>query len=425
MKNELSAEETQLKIIELQSQLDEYEQLIEAIKGGEVDAFALKTNNQSAIFAIQTVDYAYRILVENFAEGALNLSEEGLITYSNIYFSELLELTYENVVGKSLFQFIHPESKEKFNELFKNGLAAKAKGEINLLIANKTIPVYISLTSLFPAIPAVGIIITDLTEKKKQEEVLKMKNAELETKNSELEAFAYIASHDLQGPLRKIQMFISRLSEKEINNLSENGKEYLYRVQDSAKRMQALIQDLLAYSNTNTAERKFENTDLNKIVDEVKDDLKEELNAQHATLEAAELHTINIIPFQFRQIMQNLIGNALKFFNPEQPPHIIIKSEVADGTAFNNVKLSPQKKYCHISVSDNGIGFKPEYNEKIFEVFYRLHTHTEYKGTGIGLAIVKKIVENHGGIITAESQLNKGTTFNIYLPADQAAIPVM
>jgi signal transduction histidine kinase len=188
-------------------------------------------------------------------------------------------------------------------------------------------------------------------------------------------------------------------------------------VQGSAQRMQVLIEDLLTYSNTDTAERKFENTDLYQIIDEVKDDLKEELNDKHATVEVIELHNVKIIPFQFRQIMQNLVGNALKFFNPAQPPHIIIKSEIANGIEFNNVKLSPQKRYCHISVSDNGIGFEPEYSEKIFEVFYRLHTHTEYKGTGIGLAIVKKIVENHDGIITANSTLNKGATFDIYIPA--------
>jgi PAS domain S-box-containing protein len=416
MKNKLTAKESASKIIALQSRLDEYEQLIDAIKGGEVDAFALRTNNQSAIFSIQTVDYAYRILVENFGEGAVNLSEEGLILYTNHHFPELLNLPYESVIGNSFLQFIHPESKETFNELFKNGLTANTKGELNLLIADKTIPVYISLTPLFPAVAAVGMIITDLSEKKKQEEMLQMKNAELETKNNELQAFAYIASHDLQGPLRKIQIYISRIVEKERDNLSENGKNYLKMVQDSAQRMQALIQDLLAYSKTNTAESKFENTDLQQIIDEVKDDLKEELNDKQATLEVSELHKVNIIPFQFRQIMQNLIDNALKFSNPAQPPHIIIKSEIAIGTAFNNVKLSPQKSYCHISVSDNGIGFEPEYKEKIFEVFYRLYTHTEYKGTGIGLAIVKKIVDNHNGVITATSELTKGTTFDIYIP---------
>jgi PAS domain S-box-containing protein len=417
MKNELSAEESASKIIELQSRLDEYEQLIEAIKGGEVDAFALKTNNQSEIFTLQTVDYAYRILVENFGEGALNLSETALIVYTNNYFPELLKVPYENIIGNSFFQYVHPESKETFNELFKNGLKRNTKGEINLLIRDKKIPVYVSLAPLFPAVEAVGIIITDLTEKKKQEEILQLKNTELETKNSELQAFAYVASHDLQGPLRKIQSFMSRIVEKERDSLSENGKVYLKRVQDSAKGMQVLIQDLLAYSSSNTTEGKFENTDLMQIINEVKEDLKEELNDKHATLEVKNLHTINIIPFQFRQLMHNLIGNALKFSNPAQPPHIIIKSEIANGLAFNNVKLSYQKEYFHISVSDNGIGFEPEYNEKIFEVFYRLHDNNEYKGTGIGLAIVKKTVENHGGIITANSILNKGTTFDIYIPA--------
>lgn len=417
MKNALSKKESALKIIELQSRLEDYEQLIEAIKGGEVDAFALKTNNRSAIFSIQTVDYTYRILVENFGEGALNLSEEALILYTNNYFPELLKLPYKQLVGNSFLQFIHPESKETFNQLFKKGLTAKAKGEINLLIDHTTIPVYISLTSLFPAIPAVGMIITDLSEKRKQEEILQIKNADLETKNNELEAFAYIASHDLQEPLRKIQMFISRIIEKDYTNLSENGKGYLSSVQNAAERMQALIHDLLAYSNTNSADRKFETTDLNQIISDIKEDFKEELNDKNATLEATELHKVKVIPFQFRQVMQNLIGNALKFFNPEQPPRILIKSEVANGSAFKNLKLSPQKKYCHISISDKGIGFEPKYNEKIFELFFRLQAPSEYKGTGIGLAIVKKIIENHNGIITANGKLNEGTTFNIYIPA--------
>lgn len=412
----LTAEQSALKIAELQSRLDEYEQLIEAIKGGEVDAFALKTNSQSEIYTLRTVDYAYRMLVENFGEGALNLSEEALIVYTNNYFPELIGLPYENVIGNSFFQFIHPDSKKIFNQLYKIGLTAKIKGEINLLIGNKKIPVYVSLTPLLPNTPSVGMIITDLTEKKEQEEILRMKNAELEKMNSELQAFAYITSHDLQGPLRKIQAFISLIIEKERKKLSKNGKDYLQRLQEIAKRMQALIQDLLVYSRTNTAERKFKNIDLNQIIDEVKDDLKEELNDKHATLEATELHRVSIIPFQFRQLMHNLITNALKFSNPTQPPHIIIKSEIDNGVAFNNVKLSPKKKYCHISVSDNGIGFEPKYNEKIFEIFYRLHEATEYKGTGIGLAIVKKIIENHGGIITASSKLNKGTIFNIYIP---------
>jgi len=417
MEVELSAEQSAIKIIELQNRLDEYEQLIDAIKAGEVDAFALKTGNQSQIFTLNTVDFAYRVLVENFGEGALNLSAEGKIVYTNKYIPELLNLPYEEVIGNSLFQFIHPESIETFNDLLRDAFTDKSKGEINLLIGEKTIPVYISLTSLYPSIPTIGVIITDLTEKKKQEEILASKNAELVKLNKELQVFAYISSHDLQGPLRKIQIHLSQLIEKEGKNLSEKGKNTMVRVQDAAKRMQTLIQDLLAYAQTNSTERKFENIDLKTIIDQVKGDLKEELRSKHATLETTDLNEVYVIHFQFRQLLYNLIGNALKFSNPDQPPHIIIKSFVAKGSEFKNVKLSPQKKYCHISIADNGIGFEEEFSEKIFEIFYRLHTETEYKGTGIGLAIVKKIVENHGGIITADSTFNKGTTFDIYIPA--------
>lgn len=412
----LSDERSALKIIELQSRLNEYEQLVEAIKGGEVDAFALRTNNQSEIFTLQAVDYAYRMLVENFGEGALNLSQEGLIVYTNNYFLELSNLSYENVIGNSFYQFVHPDSLEKFKTLFKNGLTTKTKGEINLLIADSVIPVYVSFTSLLPSIKVVGLIITDLTEKKKEEEILKAKNAELEKLNSELQVFTYMASHDLQGPLRKIQVFISRIVEKERSNLSENGKDHLDRVQHSANAMQRLIQDLLDYSRTSTAALKFEYTALDEIIEEVKADLKEELSDKRAILEATAPNKINIIPFQFRQLLHNLIDNALKFSNPVQPPHIVIKSEIANGQAFENVKLPPQQSYCHISVSDNGIGFETAYKEKVFEIFYRLHGQTEYKGTGIGLAIVKKIVENHGGMVTASSKLNEGTTFDIYIP---------
>ena len=136
-----------------------------------------------------------------------------------------------------------------------------------------------------------------------------------------------------------------------------------------------------------------------------------------ATIEATELGDANIIPFQFRQLMHNLIGNSLKFSTPDNPPHIKIKSETANGINLQNPHLSPQKKYCHISISDNGIGFESQYSEKIFEVFQRLHGKNEYNGTGIGLSIVKKIVENHEGLITATSELNKGATFDIYIPA--------
>ncbi len=234
--------------------------------------------------------------------------------------------------------------------------------------------------------------------------------------NKELESFAYVSSHDLQEPLRKIQTFADRILEKE--TLSDSGKNYFRLMEDAAKRMQTLIEDLLSFSRLNTSERKFKITDLNDIVATVKADFKEIIDEKHATIEAKELCEANIIAFQFRQLMQNLIGNALKFSKPNVPPHILIKSRVIKGNKTKQQNLSPEKKYCHISVADNGIGFEEEFNEKVFEVFQKLHGKEEYAGTGIGLAIVKKIVENHQGEITVTSQLNEGTTFDIYLPAD-------
>lgn len=256
----------------------------------------------------------------------------------------------------------------------------------------------------------------DISDRKKAERNIEQKNSELEKMNKELQSFAYISSHDLQEPLRKIQTFATRITEKEQENLSENGKDMFKRMQEAARRMQRLIEDLLAYSRTNNAEQKFELTDLNKIVDDVKEELKEELKEKHAIIETNALCSLNIIPFQFRQLLHNLIGNALKFSKPESLPLIRIESTIAEGSSFKQPKLSPKKKYCHIALSDNGIGFEQQYSEKIFEVFQRLHSKTEYKGTGIGLAIVKKIVENHGGLITADGSLNKGATFNIYIP---------
>jgi PAS domain S-box-containing protein len=417
MKSLLSYEELKSQNEELANRLEEAEQLIEAIKAGEVDAFAFKRNNQSQVFTLESRDHAYRLLLENFGEGALTLSEDGLIVYTNNYFHDLLDVSFQGVIGKYISDFIHPDSIDAFNDIFKKGLAGQSKGEINLRSGNKIIPVYISLTSLYPTLQTVGMVISDLTEKKEQEELLKAKNTELENMNKELQSFAYISSHDLQEPLRKIQTFATQITEREQHNLSENGKDMFNRMKLAAQRMKTLIDDLLSYSRIKTDERYVEKTDLNKIIDEIKDDLKEELKEKEATLEANELCYAHIIPFQFRQMMYNLIGNALKFSDPQRKPYINIQSHIGQGIHFYNKDLSPGNYYCHISVTDNGIGFEQQYSDKIFEVFQRLHGKSEYTGTGIGLSIVKKIVENHEGIITGQSELGKGARFDIYIPA--------
>jgi PAS domain S-box-containing protein len=266
----------------------------------------------------------------------------------------------------------------------------------------------------------------DLTEKKiaddnlrKQAEILVQKNADLEKLNKELQSFAYVASHDLQEPLRKIQFFGNLIVQKEADNLSQTGKDHFRRMQEASKRMQALIEDLLSFSRTNDAERVFEKLDIKKIVNEVIYEMREAINEKEAKVIVGEMMAVEIIPFQFRQLMQNLISNALKFSNKEVAPKIEVfaspvkESEIPSSLPTKNIE------YIKLTVKDNGIGFEPEYKERIFDIFQRLHGKHEYKGTGIGLAICKKIVENHNGLILAEGIPGDGASFIVYLPTTQ------
>jgi two-component system, chemotaxis family, CheB/CheR fusion protein len=256
-------------------------------------------------------------------------------------------------------------------------------------------------------------------ELKLANEALEEKNIALLNMNKELEAFTYVSSHDLQEPLRKLQIFSGIILENEQHNLTEKGKNYFHLIQQAAERMQLLIHDLLAFSRLSAADRKFKSIDLNLIIEEVKNELKEVITQKHAVIEVKELCKVHIIRFQFRQLMHNIISNALKFSNPKLPPHIIISSYHFINKKADIEGLIPEKEYCHISITDNGIGFEKQFSQKIFEVFQKLHSKDEYAGSGIGLAIVKKIVDNHNGIISATSEISKGSTFNIYLPVSQ------
>lgn len=246
------------------------------------------------------------------------------------------------------------------------------------------------------------------------------KNDELEKINKELESFAYVSSHDLQEPLRKIQTFSDRILEKENENLSESGKEYLRRMRMAGERMQQLIQDLLAYSRTKTTERKFESISLQRVLLDIKDDLKDEIKLKNVVFETNESCSIEvrIIPFQFRQLIYNLISNSIKFSKTDEQPVIKLICAVTDNSKIGNKNLIHEQKYYHLKITDNGIGFKPDYKEKIFEIFQRLHGREEYTGTGIGLAIVKKIIENHNGFISADGEIGVGATFDIYIPTN-------
>ncbi|MGL5924354.1 response regulator [Chroococcidiopsis sp.] len=242
---------------------------------------------------------------------------------------------------------------------------------------------------------------------------------ELARSNAELQQFASIASHDLQEPLRKIQAFGNRLQEKYGELLSEQGCDYIQRMQNAAQRMQILIDDLLVFSRITTRAQPFVVVNLAKVAKEVLLDLEVLIQQTEAQVELSELPTIHADPLQMRQLLQNLIGNALKFGRKNEPPCVKIYSQIIDNREQLTENLL-NTYLCQITVEDNGIGFDQKYCDRIFQVFQRLHGRSEYEGTGIGLAICRKIVERHGGSITAESTPSQGAKFIVTLPMHQS-----
>ena len=267
---------------------------------------------------------------------------------------------------------------------------------------------------------------TDISERLEMEEELRRARAELEDRvrartvelaaanaalqrsNGELEQFAYVASHDLQEPLRKILAFGDRLKGKYSEQLGEQGKDYLERMQAAAARMRTLIEDLLTFSRLATRPQAFRPVDLNEVAREVVSDLEGRLQQTGGAVDVGELPTLEADPTQMRQLLQNLIGNGLKFHRPDVAPRVRVAAR------------APAGGRCEILVTDNGIGFEEVYAERIFQIFQRLHGRTEYEGTGIGLAVCRKIVERHGGRITAASLPGQGATFTVELPLRQS-----
>lgn len=249
-------------------------------------------------------------------------------------------------------------------------------------------------------------------------EEIEKKNCELERMNTELQSFVYVASHDLQEPLRKIHTYTDIILGREKALLSDVTKDYVTRIQTSVTRGQLLINDLLMYSRTNNVEQIFQVADLHEMLKSVEDDFNELLNKKNGKITVTHLPKLRVIPFQIRQVFQNLISNALKYSSPDRALIIDITCETLSGAEIKESGLSALETYCHIAITDNGIGFESQYKEKIFEMFQRLHGRSEYSGTGIGLALVKKILDNHKGAITASSVVGKGSTFNIYLPTE-------
>ncbi|QNK77827.1 PAS domain-containing protein [Winogradskyella sp. PAMC22761] len=376
----------------------------------------------------------FRLLADSMPQFIWTSGPEGHLNYFNQSVFDFSGLTLEQIKKDGWLQMIHPDDSAEnirvWNETINLGKDfllehrfRKHDGEYRW-----------QLSRAIPQKDADGVIkmwvgtSTDIQEQKEsttklenmvqqRTNELQQKNVDLEKMNKELQSFVYISSHDLQEPLRKIQTFASRIKEKELDQLSDSARNYFSRMQVSASRMQNLIQDLIAYSRTNAQVSTFDIYSLEAIIDDAKETLSEELEGKEVYFELENICNVKIIVVQFQQVILNLISNSIKFAKADVPVHIKISCETLKGVATGIAALKPQRTYCHICFSDNGIGFEQHYNERIFEVFQRLHSREDYSGTGIGLAIVKRIIENHEGFISAKSKMGEGAVFDIYIPA--------
>jgi PAS domain S-box-containing protein len=375
-------------------------------------------------------------LFHNATMGIVVVDSKGEIVRINPKAERKFRYEKNELIGKNIDLLI-PKTPTKKNDRTKYSFELNSPGrrsQMDLFGITKSgtkFPVEVSFSPYFTSAGKFVIVfIVDITMRKRDEllilektkelrrsqKVLRMKNASLKKMNEELETFTFISSHDLQEPLRKIKNFVAILLEHERSRLTTVGKGYLERTYDTANRMQGLIEDLLSYTRAKNADLIFELLDLKTIVEEVLIDKKESLEERNAIVSVNIDCKIRVIPFQFRQLISNLVSNAIKFSGRDRQLNIAINGEIKTGIDLNNPELLPEKKYCHLSVTDNGIGFDPVYKKRIFEVFQRLHSFNEYKGTGIGLAICKRITENHNGVITATAEIDKGARFDIYLP---------
>jgi PAS domain S-box-containing protein len=404
------------EVDELKQQLFEANAVIEAIREGGVDALVVNTNGRPDVYSLKSADYTYRILIEKFGEGALSISESGVILYCNEYFSKLIDLPADKITGTFFDAYV--ETVGEYKELMEKSSSGLSKGEIILNSRGKKIPVYVSFTNLQPTLPAIGIIITDLTEKRKHEEELllhqktmELKIEELYQTNTNLEQFIHVISHDIKEPIRKIITYVNHLMLHNAQFLEEARFNPLKKINNSTLRLNSLVDDLVKYSAL-TNPGGFSEVDLTIILNEVKDDLELIIQENEAVISCGPLPKIYGSVVQMRQLFSNLLMNSLKYRKAATKPEINIVSEIIQCKKSGLSDMS----YYKISVTDNGIGMEQEYLEKIFTIFQRLHIPSQYSGNGIGLAICKKIMKNHMGKIEAESIIGTGSTFNIYFP---------
>jgi signal transduction histidine kinase/CHASE3 domain sensor protein len=377
-----------------------------------------KNNQQLTLFEATTKQAE---ILGKYGSWTWNLSNNTLDYSDNLYRILGCEPQSFEATNGTFLTFVHPEdvliveniiqkiideenlSFVYFRIIDKQGIVKNLKSFGKLLIDDKGIKTILGITQ-------------DASEEVQNILILSDRNKLLERSNKELSAFNYIASHDLQEPLRKIQTFISRFYDLDVDTLPETAKNYLEKISISATRMRVLIDDLLQFSRVNKIEIRNQSVNLNKILGFVKNELSQQIADENIFVFADNLPNIVGVKFQLEQLFLNLIINAIKYKRQGIETLINIESEIVDDTSDKRLKNPTTLRYYKITFADNGMGFEPQYNEKIFILFNRLHNKIDYPGTGIGLSICQKVVENHNGYIFAAGKVSEGAVFTIYFP---------
>ena len=382
------------------------------------------TERERAEAALRDSEARARAVVETAVDAIILIDQWGGVQAFNPAGEDLFGYRAEEVIGQNVSMLMPAPQREEHDDYLQNYLdtsEAKIIGigrEVTGLRKDGSVfPLELSVSETWQDQGRIFIgIIRDITERKRADAALAHHIEELGRSNAELETFAYVASHDLQEPLRKVQAFGDRLISKYAEVLDERGLGYLSRMQDAAERMQTLIQSLLSFSRIGTNAEPHVPVDLDAVVQEVVGDLEVRIQETGAKVEVGDLPTVEADPTQMRQIFQNLIGNALKYRREGVATVVRVSAEVLDGAA-GPLDGTPTK-LCRIRFEDNGIGFEPQFADRIFGIFQRLHGRGEFEGTGVGLAVCRKIAERHGGTISAEGRPGAGSCFTVTLPFD-------
>ena len=420
-------EDLRRKCHSLESELNSRRQAEQALtfqaKELERSKDVLELHVQARTKELQELKSRYELILNSAGDGIYGMDLNGRTTFVNPAAAQMTGWGVEDILGKQereIFYGLDSASSKQEATVLKDGQGEYLDEQVFYRRDGSKFPVEYVRTTISENKRTVGsvVIFKDITDRKRNEDALSRKASELARSNAELEQFAYVASHDLQEPLRKIQAFGDRLRTKCQGVLKKDSADYLSRMLNAAARMQTLINDLLTFSRVISTTQPFRPVDLAKVTREVLSDLEVRIEQVKATLEVDELPTIEGDHTQMRQLLQNLVSNALKFHAPDRPPIVKIYCQI-EKIPYSGGDGKPDQELCRLFVEDNGIGFEDCYLDKIFAVFQRLHGRSEFEGTGVGLAVCRRIADRHGGTITAKGNLGKGAVFIVTLPVQQ------